>query len=294
MNLIQKAGPLGTFLLAAMVLVVPRGIEKAVSSVSSVMEASSQAESGPQDVFVPPQSSSSQISGSSTQPVESQEIPSVALPSQAGESGISSGQPQEEAARSSEDDWRLLLVNDWTPLTEDFTVTLVEAAGGERVDYRIQQPLEQMIAGAKDQGIDLMVCSGYRDVAYQETLYNRKTAACQAQGLSIESAMEEAKRWVARPGSSEHHTGLAVDIVTPSYQVLDSGFVGTAAAQWMAEHSAEYGFILRYPQGKEELTGVAWEPWHFRYVGIENAKKIYKEEICLEEFLALEDFKTGA
>ncbi len=150
-----------------------------------------------------------------------------------------------------------------------------------------------MIAGAKAEGISLIVCSGYRDVAYQETLYSRKTAAYQAQGLSLERAQEEAKRWVARPGNSEHHTGLAVDIVTPSYQVLDSGFAGTPAAQWMAEHSAEYGFILRYPQGKEELTGVAWEPWHFRYVGIESAKEIYKEEICLEEFLAPEDFKTG-
>ena len=275
MNLIQKAGPLGTLLLAAMVLVVPQGIEKAVDSISAVTE------------------SSSQLSSSSTQPVEPRKIPAAALPGQMDEARISSSQQPLEEPKLSEEDWKLLLVNDWNPLPEDFTVALATVAGGERVDDRIQEPLEQMIAGAKAEGISLIVCSGYRDVAYQETLYSRKTAAYQAQGLSLERAQEEAKRWVARPGNSEHHTGLAVDIVTPSYQVLDSGFAGTPAAQWMAEHSAEYGFTLRYPQGKEELTGVAWEPWHFRYVGIESAKEIYKEEICLEEFLAPEDFKTG-
>lgn len=280
MNFIQKAGPLGTLLLAAMVLVVPPGIEKAVSSISAVTESSSQAESAEQPVPV--------------QPVEVQKVPAASLPGEGEEMRISSSQPPKAAAAPSEDDWKLLLVNEWTPLAEDFTVALVEVPGGERVDYRIQQPLEEMIAGAADQGITLMVCSGYRDVAYQETLYNRKTAAYQAQGLPLERAQEEARHWVARPGRSEHHTGLAVDIVTPSYQVLDSGFAETPAAKWMAEHAAEYGFILRYPQGKEELTGVAWEPWHFRYVGTDSAKEIYEQDICLEEFLAPEDFKTGA
>ena len=181
--------------------------------------------------------------------------------------------------------WNLLLVNEWNPIPKDFTVSLVSITGGEQVDSRIQQPLSQMIQDAAAQGVSLMVCSGYRTVSYQDTLFQRKVRAYQNYGLDLASAQEQARQWVARPSRSEHHTGLAVDIVTPSYQVLDSGFAETAAAKWLLNHSAEYGFILRYPAGKTDITGVAWEPWHFRYVGADAAKQITEDGICLEEFL---------
>lgn len=181
--------------------------------------------------------------------------------------------------------WNMVLVNEWNPLPEDFTVELVSLAGGWQVDCRIQQPLTQMIQDAAAQGVNLLISSSYRSVDYQSTLYQRKVQYYQNCGLTLESAQEQARQWVARPRRSEHHTGLAVDITTLSYQVLDSGFGGTDAAKWMLEHSAEYGFILRYPEGKTEITGVCWEPWHFRYVGEEAAKQIMQEGICLEEYL---------
>ncbi len=188
-------------------------------------------------------------------------------------------------AEGPETPWNMILVNEWSPLPEDFTVALIPLAGGGQVDYRIQEPLERMIQDAAARGVNLLVSSSYRSVAYQETLYQRKVQDYQNYGLALEDAQEQARQWVARPGRSEHHTGLAVDITTLSYQVLDSGFAGTAAAGWLLEHSAEYGFILRYPEGKTEITGVCWEPWHFRYVGEEAAKKIMQDGICLEEYL---------
>lgn len=254
---------MGTLLLAAMVLLVPHRIEQVMAA--------------KRDPQVPQQSS---VSQAALPPQESSAAQQI---SSSQNAALQEGTiPEPEDVQSC---WELILVNDLNPLPEDFVVALVPAGGGEQVDYRIQQPLEQMIAGAQAQGIELMVCSGYRNVAYQQTLYERKAAAYQSQGLALEEAQEEAKRWVARPGCSEHHTGLAVDIVTPAYQVLDSGFAGTSAAQWMAEHCAEYGFILRYPQGKEEVTGVCWEPWHFRYVGTEAAGQMSRDGLCLEEFL---------
>jgi D-alanyl-D-alanine carboxypeptidase len=91
------------------------------------------------------------------------------------------------------------------------------------------------------------------------------------------------------PGYSEHHTGLAVDIVTPSYQVLNAGFAQTDAAVWMAQNAHRYGFIIRYPADKVDVTGIGYEPWHVRYVGIANAKAIFEQGLCLEEYLE----KTG-
>ena len=93
--------------------------------------------------------------------------------------------------------------------------------------------------------------------------------------------------WVARPGTSEHQTGLAVDIVDTSYQILDEGQENTPVQQWLMAHCAEYGFILRYPTDKSEITGVGYEPWHYRYVGVEAAREIMANGLCLEEYLAL-------
>lgn len=181
--------------------------------------------------------------------------------------------------------WNMILVNERNPLPKDFTAVLVSLPGGGQVDYRIQGSLTQMMQDAAVQGVNLIVSSSYRSVDDQNTLYQRKVHNYQNYGLTLEDAQEQARQWVARPGRSEHHTGLAVDITTLSYQVLDSGFAETAAARWLLEHSADYGFILRYPEGKTEITGVCWEPWHFRYVGEEAAKQIMQDGICFEEYL---------
>ena len=97
--------------------------------------------------------------------------------------------------------------------------------------------------------------------------------------------MTEAGKWVAVPGTSEHQTGLALDIISSSYQVLDRDQENTAEQRWLMENSYKYGFILRYPSDKSEITGINYEPWHYRYVGKEAAKEIYEKGLCLEEYL---------
>ena len=106
-----------------------------------------------------------------------------------------------------------------------------------------------------------------------------------AQGYSQEDAQTEAARWVARPGTSEHQLGLAVDIVAESYPVLDAGQEDTPEQQWLMANSYRYGFVLRYPEGKSYITGIGYEPWHYRYVGVEAAEQMYRDDLCLEEYL---------
>ena len=100
-------------------------------------------------------------------------------------------------------------------------------------------------------------------------------------------------RLIAVPGTSEHETGLAADIVTPSYQRLDAGYAGTKAARWLLENAASYGFVLRYPEDKTEITGIDYEPWHYRYVGVEAAKEIMAQGLCLEEYAALREHQNA-
>ena len=104
-------------------------------------------------------------------------------------------------------------------------------------------------------------------------------------GYSDTQAYNNAKEWVAIPGTSEHHTGLALDIVTPTYQVLDYGFDTTEAFKWLYENCSKYGFILRYPKDKSDITKITYEPWHYRYVGVETAKYIMENNMCLEEYI---------
>lgn len=108
-----------------------------------------------------------------------------------------------------------------------------------------------------------------------------------ARGLNRNQAEIEAARNVAYPGTSEHHLGLAVDIVSLQYQQLDEAQARTPEIIWLTEHCSEYGFILRYPKDKTQITGIVYEPWHFRYVGVETAKVIMEQGLCLEEYLEL-------
>lgn len=182
-------------------------------------------------------------------------------------------------------DWNLLLVNKQHTIPEDYEFTLGTIKGSMRCDERIIEPLTQMFAAAKEDGVNLIVCSPYRDLARQEYLFDRKMKGFIRSGMSYVDAYKTASITVTVPGASEHQIGLAVDIISDTYSALDIGFADTPAGQWLAEHSWEYGFILRYPLGKEEITGIQYEPWHFRYVGVDAAKVITEDGITLEEFV---------
>lgn len=184
-----------------------------------------------------------------------------------------------------EQDWQLLLVNPWNKLPEEFSVELKKLPNGLQVDARIYDDLTAMLSDCRKAGLRPVVCSAYRPVETQARLYNNKIARLLAAGYSRENAVREAGRWVAVPGTSEHQTGLAVDLVAGSYQVLDKKQEQTAEQKWLMEHCWEYGFILRFPSDKSGITGIGYEPWHYRYVGKDTAKALQDSGLCLEEYL---------
>ena len=191
------------------------------------------------------------------------------------------------------DDWKLLLVNDQNPLPDDYSIQTVELRNGFQVDERCYPDLQDMMDACREAGLAPVICSAYRTQEYQEKLYQSQIEKQLALGCSRERAETEAGKQVAVPGTSEHQLGLAVDIVDMSYQLLDSSQEDTAVQRWLMEHSWEYGFILRYPDGKSEITGIIYEPWHYRYVGRENAEQIYRMGVCLEEYLERSQAPTG-
>ena len=208
----------------------------------------------------------------------------------AGAAGLAEPAPAgaEELPESAvvDEDWKQLLVNPWNPLPEDFSVELVTLAScGLKVDKRIRADLNEMFSACRKAGLNPVICSAYRTQATQTRLYNNKISRLRAAGYSWESAVEEAGRWVAVPGTSEHQTGLALDIVSASYQVLNKKQEDTPEQKWLMEHCWEYGFILRYPSDKCDITGISYEPCHYRYVGKEAALAIRDSGQCLEEYL---------
>ncbi|MBQ8647778.1 MAG: M15 family metallopeptidase [Oscillospiraceae bacterium] len=186
-------------------------------------------------------------------------------------------------------DWRLTLVNNNVAVPEGYeaslSVKVAESSTGKELAEEAADAYVSMKAAAAADGIDLLLCSGYRSVSYQEGLFANEKQEWLDKGLTEQEAYDKAKTIVAVPGYSEHNLGLAADIVTPSYQNLDEGFENTDAFKWLDEHCTEYGFILRYPNGKQDITGIIYEPWHYRYVGVENAAIIAESGLCLEEFL---------
>ena len=207
--------------------------------------------------------------------------------------GSAQGQPAPPAdegaaadAASDEADGLLLLVNPWTPLPEDFLPgELVPVQNDQAVDARAYPDLQNMLGDMSQAGLSPLICSSYRSQERQQELYDNKVQRVMAEGVSREAAQAEAARWVARPGTSEHQTGLAVDIVSLSNQMLDETQESTPEFQWLAENAWKYGFILRYPSDKSEKTGIAYEPWHFRFVGKEAAEEMHDLGLCLEEYL---------
>ena len=151
------------------------------------------------------------------------------------------------------------------------------------VDLRIAQALVDFTQGCKAAGLPVYLSSGYRSYSEQQYLFNRKVG----QGYSEEVA----KTIVAYPGTSEHQTGLCCDITDYYRETKDSSLAQTATYQWLCEHCTEYGFVVRYPEDKsgsaDSITGIIYEPWHFRYVGVEAAKYMTDNNLCLEEFTEL-------
>ena len=194
----------------------------------------------------------------------------------------------DETVASSSTEWKLLLVNPWNRIPEDFSVELAQLNSGgavEAIDARAYPELLDMMDAMSSEGLSPLICSSYRTMEKQQRLYSNKIEQYLEQGYSQAEAEIEAGKWVAVPGTSEHQLGLAVDITDMRYQLLDEGQALTPVQQWLMDNSYKFGFILRYPSDKSEITGINYEPWHYRYVGKEAAKEIYEKGICLEEYL---------
>ncbi len=190
--------------------------------------------------------------------------------------------PEEEQLSK---DWNLLLVNSTHSVPEDFTVELKSIGSGHQLDARIVEDYKEMIRAAKKDGVTIYVTSSYRDMNKQVELHQEQVAEYVKKGHTYEEAQRLAATVVAVPGTSEHQLGLAVDLVSAEYRKLDEKQENTKGFQWLKEHCWEHGFILRYPNGRTDITGIIYEPWHFRYVGEEAAREITQRGITLEEYL---------
>ena len=182
-------------------------------------------------------------------------------------------------------DWELLLVNKNHKVPQGYTVELEEVENVHQVDKRIAESLKQMLSDARKEGLSPIICSSYRTNAKQQKLYNNKVKEYKRWGYSSEEAEELASYWVAIPGTGEHETGLAVDIVSRDYQILDEKQEQTDVQRWLIDNSYKYGFVLRYPTDKKDITMINYEPWHYRYVGIDNATYMKEHDMCLEEYI---------
>ena len=183
----------------------------------------------------------------------------------------------------------LMLVNPWHALPEDYEPELKQVTWDQEenqfMDVRCADELLRMMQDCFDAGCTPYICSGYRTMQKQQYLFNNKIARLVASGVSAEEAPTLAATTVAVPGTSEHQLGLAVDIIDYNYPYLDEYQENMPTQKWLMENAWHYGFILRYPNGSSDITGIIYEPWHYRYVGLAAAKEIYDLGITLEEYL---------
>lgn len=177
------------------------------------------------------------------------------------------------------EEWNLIVVNRWNELPEDYDVELTELSNGQMVDSRIYPYLQEMFDAGRTEDVYPVVREGYRTAEEQQEILDDKIQSYINQGYSQVKAERTAKEWVALPGTSEHQLGIAVDINADKSKCSNEDVY-----EWLAENAYKYGFVLRYPPGKQKITGTSYEPWHYRYVGEEAAKEIYEREICLEEY----------
>jgi len=211
------------------------------------------------------------------------------------DSNVNTGSQTSETGNDSEipaENPLLILVNKNNPLPEDYEVSLKTLPDGVNKAAEVAyQPLCDMLNAGRKEGLAFEICSSYRSVARQKELFYEDLETLIRKGYSYEKAYKEVASETMPPGHSEHSTGLAFDIVSLSYQMLDKHQTNTPESQWLQNHCAEYGFILRYPVGKEDITHINFESWHYRYVGKETAVYIMENELTLEEYL--EAFPEG-
>lgn len=181
--------------------------------------------------------------------------------------------------------WNMVLVNNNHPMETGYVPELMELEKGYSVDSRILDAAKEMLNDAKEAGLHVEICSAYRSVERQEQVFNDSMNERVKGGLGYWEAFNETALNVAVPGTSEHALGLALDLISNQYTELDEGQENTAEAKWLKENCHKYGFILRYPPEKTNITGITYEPWHYRYVGVEDATKIMELGITLEEYL---------
>lgn len=200
---------------------------------------------------------------------EAEQQPSEPQGENAGTPAESTGAAQTPAPQPAPADWRLVLVSAEHPLAESYSVELTKLSGGMEVDKRCYSDLQNLLTACKEAGFSPTIVSAYVSREAQQAIYDEAQDAA-----------------AALPGQSEHQTGLAVDIVDAMNQNLDESQRSSAIGTWLAEHSWRYGFIQRYPESAAAETGVAFEPWHYRYVGIDAAKAIHDGGLTLEGYLA--------
>ncbi len=193
-----------------------------------------------------------------------------------------------------DENWALYVIGNDNPLPDDFTVETKSVAGERELDVRCADYAIQMLNDAKTQNVGLFVTSAYRSVEKQAANMESYINTLIAQGYSQEEAKKQAEKEIALPGHSEHNAGLAMDIVSDTYwsnhSDLDASFDQLPQYDWLIENSWKYGFILSYPKGKEDITGFIYEPWHYRFVGLEHAKKIHEVYESTGEFLTVNEY----
>lgn len=186
---------------------------------------------------------------------------------------------------SNTSDWNLILVNKDNYISDDYKFEITNVEGKWKVDTRIKDAVTLMLSDARKEGLDPIICSAYRSPNDQKILFNNKVTQYKSYGYGQTTAEEKASYWVAIPRTSEHEIGLALDIVSSKNQILNSNQENTEVQKWLMEHCYEYGFILRYPTDKKDITKINYEPWHYRYVGVKDAMFIKEKGFCLEEYI---------
>jgi D-alanyl-D-alanine carboxypeptidase len=192
------------------------------------------------------------------------------------------------------EDWQLVLVSPDHKIAKEVPESqLVTLPDGHMVDKRIAKSYEALTAAAKKDNFQLHLISSFRSVAYQKQVFNERVSQLENQDqITKEAAIKKAKLTMTEPGYSEHHTGLAVDVVDEKWlasnpnMILDESYSKQPGAQWLQKNASRFGFIVRYPDGKENITKITYEPWHLRYVGVESAEYITKHQLTLEEYIS--------
>lgn len=183
--------------------------------------------------------------------------------------------------------WNLILVNKSNAISKTFAPPVLKAVQGSYMaDSRIIGDYKKMKKAAEKDGVSIIITSAYRSYFKQQSLVNASVDRYIKLGYSKKNALKKTYEYIAKPGTSEHQTGLALDIITKGYYQLDEGYANTRASKWLAKNAYKYGFILRYPKDGKSKTGIEFEPWHYRYIGVSKAKEFKKSGLVYEDFYA--------